>query len=504
MRTKIIQLLILPILFMIGVASCDDEEKYSLQLDKDIITIDLEGGGETINVLSNGFWEISEIPGWMAVSPISGEGSMEVFITVHPNDGNERRTTSLVFTCGDISRTLEVEQLSINELAPFIKLEQEAVYINILGSKQKIQLTTNRPWQITGVPSWVMIDPTYGEQSAELVIEVKENKLPEGRSASLTITADNARKTLEITQPGLKDVVRIPTLPMFSFEKVSYRIGEEYEIEAANLFVNPSIKNDIYLGNLLSHNAGSNIDIPFFTGYTFNPIDVYTTARIENVTTTFSPSREAQDAFVESIIDQNPRQSGTLNIDGGGIEYYTRKQLHTIGMINLGVKLDELASGYSFSQQEMTKSYGMIFSFKHILFRVGMDYGINLIKEKIRDNDLAKGVSYVSSISYGRIGLLIVESNVEPHTIKEIVSKVSRGEVPTNEEMEYIQSADITHVYFSNDHDIGTKKGGLEAITSYIETIKNTKENIYMVDFQINNFVDHSNNPINFSFKVPE
>ena len=241
----------------------------------------------------------------------------------------------------------------------------------------------------------------------------------------------------------------------------------------------------------------------FFTGYTFNPIDVYTTARIENVTTTFSPSREAQDAFVESIIDQNPRQSGTMNIDKGGIEYYTRKQLHTIGMINLGVKLDELVSGYSFSQQEMTKPYGMIFSFKHIHFRVGMDYGINLIKEKLREDDLAKGVSYVSSISYGRIGLLIVESDVEPQIMKYIINKISGGDILTNEEIGHIESADITHIHFLNEGKIDCKKGGLDAITSYIKTIKNAKENIYMVDFYINNFVDHSNNPIYYSFKVP-
>ena len=60
------------------------------------------------------------------------------------------------------------------------------------------------------------------------------------------------------------------------------------------MFINPAIQDKIYLGNLVSHNAQSNINIPEFTGYTFNPVTVSTSAAVEEVVKTYIPSQKEQ------------------------------------------------------------------------------------------------------------------------------------------------------------------------------------------------------------------
>lgn len=506
MKNKFLQSLMLSFVFVLALTSCDDEEKYSLEISKETITIDLKGGQEPIRVSSNGYWEVKDIPDWITVNPSSGEKSTDITIIVTENKETIQKSASLLFVCGDISRNLNVKQLSISDLDPFIEIDKDILPMNIQGDEQRVKLTTNRAWKIENVPDWVSVSPTHGEKSIDIVIKVGENRQPEGRNVNLEIIAENAKKTLNITQLGLKDYIQEPSLPTISsFKKVEFTSNlDNYDIETNSLFVNPNIKNRIYLGNLISHNAGSNVNIPEFAGYDFNPIDVYTTAAVNEVTTKFTPSQTAQADFVKDIIAQNPQQQERFSIDKSGVEFYTYRQLHTVGMVNLGVKLDELISGKPFTQQEMTKKYGIIFSFKQVLFSLGMDFPMELIKEKLSESDLSKGVSYVSTVSYGRIGLLIVESDTDSRELKIVINKVIEETSLTAEESNLIHAADISHVYFTNDNEVTVKKGGLEAVNSYKNAILNLRDNIYMLDFTLNDFTNHSNNTIHFSFKISE
>ena len=61
----------------------------------------------------------------------------------------------------------------------------------------------------------------------------------------------------------------------------------------------------------------------------------------------------------------------------------------------------------------MTRKYGLIYSFKRTFFTLDIDIPKKLIKEELKDADKAKGASYVSSVGYGRVGLLIVESDTD-------------------------------------------------------------------------------------------
>jgi hypothetical protein len=499
------KILLFSILFITGMTSCDNDEKYSIEIDKESIIVDFKGGEEVIKVTSNGYWQIRDIPSWVTINPSYGEYAADIILAIDRNEGDDQRSGSLVFTCGDASRILTIRQLSITDLPPFIETDKEQLYISSEGGEQKIKLTTNRAWKISPIPRWITITPVNGDRSTEITIKVEENRQPEERKVDFVISAENVTKAVNITQPGLRDVIWGPVLPVFSFKKVSFSIElKNYEIEAKSLFVNPNIKDKIFLGSLISHNPGSNTTIPAFTGYTFNPVTVHTSAVVQEATATFLPSPEAQAVFAKDILAQDPEQQQSFFADKRGSEFYTYKQLHTVGMINIGVKLDELVSGSPFTRQEMIKRYGIIFSFKQILFSIDMDIPEKLIREEMSEADLAKGVSYVSSVSYGRIGLLIVESNTDSRDLRVLINKVLENETLTTAETATIQSAEISHVCFTNDNEVKIKKGGLDAIESYKEAILNTNDNVYPVDFSLNNFTDHSESILSFLFTTPE
>ncbi len=499
-------LYILASLFMLTTFSCDkdEENKFSLELDKSSITIDPKGGEELIKLTANGEWKISGIPEWLSVSPSLGNYTTDIIVVATENKDVTSREASIVFSRESVSKTLIVKQLGSD---PFLDLSKSEITIDLAGGEQKIELTTNMVWTVTDVADWVTIDPISGNKSAQITIRVGRNDRSEGRQTSFVFANKDGsiKKRLNVHQYGRKDYISSPYLPIFRFKQVSFT-GEliHYDIVANSLFINPSIKKKIYLGNLLSHNAQFNTNIPEFKGYTFNPITISTSAAVSGeIVKTYIPSWAGQNDFAKQIIAKKPSQNASFIVDNGTVEFYTYKQLHTIGVAYLGEKLDELVSDFSYIEKEMNSDYGFIFSFKQTLFTLDMDIPDKLIKEEMKDADKAKGVSYVSSVSYGKIGLLIVESYSSK--IRSALNKELADKPLSQEETNLIELASVSYVFYDNDNRLRAYIGGLDAVKEYKKAMSDKElTNIYPVEFQLADYTDNSLSDISFSFDVPK
>ena len=508
MKTKHFFLYFSLALFLLG-CSDNDGEKYALGLDETSVSIDISGGEKQVILAANDEWYVEDIPEWLTVTPSKGgiSTSTTIAIVATENVDLERRDVSLQFICGNMNRTLKIEQQGLIDLDPFMDLSENTLSMLYKGEEKKIQLTTNIPWKITGLPQWISVNPVSGNKSTEITITAAENPEPQQRSITLTFGNDKAEDILTVNQSGYDDYLRIPSLPIFSFESVSFTGAEdEYDISTFNLFVNPDIKDRIYLGNLIDYHAGlPNTQIPTLTGYTFNPITISTSAFATGIKSkTYVPSLSEQQAYAQEIIAKNPSQQVSFLADNGNTNFYDYKRLHTIGIANLGIKLDELVSGSSHTTTEMAKKYGLIFSFKQTWFSLDMDYPEKLIVEELKDGDKNKGVAYVSSVFYGRIGLLIVESDTFLDDIKAAINNAISGKTLSASETSMIEQSDISYVYFDNKNQVQVKKGKLDAVNAYKEAILkgNTTENVHPVGFGISNFSDYSMTTITFSFKV--
>lgn len=485
-----------------------EREKETLELDKSSILINQEGGEDYIQVETNGEWHIQDIPEWLSVDPTFGIGPGYVGLAAKENNELGRRKASLLFTHKKSSKTVEVEQLGLEEGEPFIKLSESTVKLPSAAGIKRIKLTTNRPWKLSeNYYQWISVSPTSGEGSAEITISVNENRNPGSRHLYVYVIGEKMEEELYIEQLGLGDYNLIPSLPIFPFKRISYNPAQSTgRVLTNSLFINPEIKDKIYLGNLVSHNAQSNMLIPEFTGYTFNPITISTSAAISGeVVKNLIPSLVEQEAFARQVAGQLHYQGDLFVLGDNAVEFYNHKNLRATGIIGVGVKLDEVVSdGLSYAEKEMPRKYGLIYSYKHTFFTLDIDFPEKLIKEELKNEDHEIGASYVSSVSYGRVGLLIVESDTDSREVRLAINNVLNGKPLSSQENELITAADIYYVYFDEEKQVKTLKGNLEAVTAYRDAALKGADNIYPVEFRLSDFVDHSQSTISFLFRVGE
>lgn len=503
MKRRLPLYLVLFLLLTTLLISCSglEREKDTLKLDKTSMTINQEGGNEYLTFISNGPWQVQDVPDWISMDRTSGDYSDGITLEVAENPENGRRKASLLFIRGKASEALEVEQLGLDEVAPFIELDTYMLNSSSLVSSFRVKLTTNRPWKLYFAPDWITVTPSSGDQSTEITVSIAENRNLEGRESVVVFQGESENKPLKISQQGLGDMVISPGLFIFRFERMRYDSKlNQLEGWANYLFINPSIQDDIYLGNLVCPAAQSNTYIPGFSGYTYNPITVSTSSpAVSEVMKTYLPSLSEQDAFARQIAEQITNGEGGAIIESlKGSSFYNHKQLHVIGMINLGVKLDELVSGASYMEKDMPRKYGLIYSFKRTFFSLDMDIPEKLIQEELKEADREKGAAYVSSVTYGRVGLLIVESDADPGEVQAVIDKLMGNKPLSQQETELLSVTDIYYVYFDKDKNVQIEKGGQEVVTAYKEAIRIGTDGIYPVEFSLANYMDNS--PYTFSF----
>ena len=165
MNNRLFLFLIINLFLLTISISCSklEREKDMLELYTTSLLINQEGGEECIDLMANGLWEIQDIPDWISASPTSGDGYGMVTIKVAENKGAERRKASLQFSHGKATETLEVEQLSLAEVDPFLEFSRNPMDVSCFAGTQTIKLTTNRPWEVYIVPKCISITPSSGD-----------------------------------------------------------------------------------------------------------------------------------------------------------------------------------------------------------------------------------------------------------------------------------------------------------------------------------------------------
>ncbi len=403
---------------------------------------------------------------------------------------------ALFTTCGDDNKEIREDTLKLNKSSITVSHER---------TLESIELIATEKWNAEDIPNWITLSLEFGEKSEKIEIEIKENTSIYKREANIRFVSNSAVKYLRIEQDGFSEDTMLPWLGMFGAEKMTYdKTSDSYSVESKKLFANTNIINKIYLSNLVSQNATPHTDIPQFTGYTFNPTTIFTHQMTVDPID-YTPSLTAHNAYVKTIIDSKPKQSQSWQSDGGSTEFFSYKHLHNIGMINLGIKLDELIAGKPFTQTKMSKKYGFIYTFKHILFMVATDfpYGGDVVKEELKAEDKAKGVSYISSVGYGRVGFLVVETDSDPAKIRVIINKINLNGALSSEEETLLQSCDISNVSFDNNNHVQILKGHRDAVDAYRNGAKD-EENIYPVEFEITNCEDFGMEYFKYTYKVPQ
>lgn len=397
----------------------------------------------------------------------------------------------------------------VNELT--ISLDKKEVIVSNNNETFDIQLTSNGDWVVKDVPNWINMNGVEGGNGiANLTLGVESNGDISQREANIRFIADKAVTTLKVIQK--RQGLVWSNLNFSRVSEVESILGTEpnesvYNFKFDALFVNPSsntgIIDKLFLGNIVNRNLTSNTNIATYEGYTFIPITIFTSAPINSEE--IIPSKKEQDAYVKKCLESNLKQSESFYSNGGSTAFFSYRELNLLGKGNMGIELDKLLNGKSYKEQEMNKKTGVIYSFDQTVFSVSMDLQEHIIKEKLEPKDFPNNnLSFISSVSYGRMGMLILESDFNVKDVRRVVNKLlgDYEEPLLGEDTTVLNELIATHIYFDKNGEMLLKRGGEDAILSYKNQVLKDIDNIFLYRFQVTDFFTPSMTTMNYSIVI--
>lgn len=393
----------------------------------------------------------------------------------------------------------------------FISLNPTKVQFEHSGGSVKVKLTTNGIWETGNIPDWISLDNPRGNASTEIIITAKENKSSTPREAQIIFSQKDESSTLDVLQAP--KALAWSSLSFSRFDNVDFVLGKNgveriYNFTTSQLFINPDVNTGmsekIFLGNLIDQNLEINTDVSEYKGYTFNPITVSASIGTEKAHT-FIPAKSEQDAYANQILAKKPSQSEAFISDGKGVLFNSYRELNLIGVGNMGVNLDEVISKKSYEEQEMTKKNGLIYSFSHTLFTLNMDLQEHIVKEPIRKEDFPdNSISYISSVSYGRIGLLIVESDHDVTKVRTVIDKVLQPNANiTQEDTDVLEELVAYHLYYNESQKLAMTEGKVDVVEAYKTQIADDIYTVFPFKFEISDYFERGETSMNFRITLP-
>lgn len=179
------------------------EEKLSLSINT--INVGYEGGNQSFQILNNSRWEYkSGETDWLTIDKKSGEGNATIAVKINANEGENERSTTLIFsTATGISVSLPVSQAAMERT---LNLTKSSITVTAKNGESTFGINSNTSWTITSDAEWIILDQLKGINDATISVKCTDNHSMEKRTATITVSAGQtvAPKTCVIEQEAGK------------------------------------------------------------------------------------------------------------------------------------------------------------------------------------------------------------------------------------------------------------------------------------------------------------
>ena len=401
----------------------------------------------------------------------------------------------LLFLTGCNSQlTPEILTLSVNNLE-----------VDNTGGLYTIHIDYNgKNWKVEdfNLPNWVKIN-TINTESNNVELNIQPNTTYFLRQTDLKITYNNNEQVLHIVQQGIhnKSSLEWQTFnvnTIIPIEEEGQNFFTTYKLKATDYFINPLMQKRIFHGNLINKQFYYGIDDKDENiKYASNSITIssYTNGSFY-IRKDVKPSYEVTKDLFDEINSQSRYQNSTFIYQNNPIQYNSYKHLHILGVGNLGLKLDEIINDKSYKEKELSNRTGLIYNYCQRLFNTTMDLPVNVIND--RGDVTKKNFSYISSISYGKMSFLFVETDYDYKSSVCAISKIMKGEPLTQEEECIKESISANYLFFDKLSNVHVIKG-FDVIKKYVSDIN--LQPIIPLSFSINNYQTHSQDSLNLILK---
>jgi hypothetical protein len=368
----------------------------------------------------------------------------------------------------------------------FFSLSPDGITFPYEGGSETIFVTANGDWTIEDCPEWLTptvnyLDKTFQELSLVADYYIGE----EERTATIRFMQDGEPTLMQVTQGTHEH--REFSLQRFSLTYMdtiqAINGGKDYRFTTKmGVNITPNMVSKAYVGNLIDGNIVRGSALKDYPQLHFRPATVSTSYSLESAVQ-FVPSWQAQNEYAQYIYGKHPQGSSLFQTDNVGISFSSHDQLNLFGRTHLDIALDELAGGgVSYKEREMTKKHGILFNFTHLRFSLDMDRE-NLVEEELTPDDfVGEHPIVVGGVSYGNLGLLIVESDYPPELLRQTYTVVARGGELNEQQQAAYSEMSACFVHFDNDWQIHADNGDGKVMQQYFDYLNTNKEDCYPVE----------------------
>lgn len=218
------------------------------------------------------------------------------------------------------------------------------------------------------------------------------------------------------------------------------------EVESTESVVLPELVPHIWVGNILRKSSIANCDYKPLI-YPRNPITVSLTLMNTSPKTISNPTFSTYLGYIqEQTAKGNFSQNSEFNLSIEQFTSYNELKVAFGSNVNSSFLFWGSSTGTELDQHTINKATGIYVKFFQTSFKAVMDYPAGSIASI--PSNLIDSAVYINSISYGRLGIMTLETNSTVQYSKEIVNKVfhkifsSGSSTLTTEEKNFLDGCD--------------------------------------------------------------
>lgn len=239
MNTTYARLFAVSSLFALILFACkknDNTEPIVLKVENSSIQVSSLAGQDSIKLTANRSWNVSSIPAWIRVSPLSGSGNATIKLNYERNPSVKERIAKLIIKAGDKDSIL----ISLKQMgtSPAIELNKDTLRVTADQVLDSVVVNSNIAWSITNTSnsSWLSINKTQ-DTAGTYTIKFNFNANTSTQVKTATFTVSNSEglispKTLTVIQDQ-------PEVMVTNFSP-SGKGGEPLEVQGFGFSSNPS------------------------------------------------------------------------------------------------------------------------------------------------------------------------------------------------------------------------------------------------------------------------
>ena len=170
-----------------------------IEFDSPSLSMGCDGETKTVHLGSNTTWTISSYPEWLTVSPLSGEGPLDITIKAADNPNVAERSGVIKATQAGLNLTA---QLTVTQSGKTFTYGDSQISCSDKDQTIKVNITTSGKWTAKTTDTWLSVTPTSYTGSTQLSIHVNENGTDDSRTGKVTLTIGDKSYDISIVQSG--------------------------------------------------------------------------------------------------------------------------------------------------------------------------------------------------------------------------------------------------------------------------------------------------------------